>query len=375
MNNVLLGTLRGKDVPIDESSYSHLRACRNPISTQSPYPVNQHFGAALQDENTFQIHVDSKDLTRLVGNPSMNAHPHTGTGEGLNGLVNNMFDFEYGNEMATSPDWRELNLSPGLTDVVPEIFPDTMGLGDPNITIPGVQEPDLSLDSSARGSNIHHSVVRDSEDRTRSTTDDSGISHSPSGYPGILAFESKQRSFAVLSDTTVENQRSSPPSPREWSTHVGRDIPSLHCFGRSAHAPTQLSGYSSSDLDHVGQSSDKIPSQYKDSTAISGSTPLHYAVANKHLSTVRELILHGADVSAPDKEGYTALHICAKNQLRDDLRIVQLLVEAGAPLEFRDWRDLTPLQAAAERGNDQIVKLLLALGADVNSRSASDREE
>ena len=105
------------------------------------------------------------------------------------------------------------------------------------------------------------------------------------------------------------------------------------------------------------------------------STPLHYAVANAHLSTVRELIVHGADISAQDKQGCAALHICAKNQSSNDLVIVQMLVKAGALLEVRNRQDLTPLQVAAERGNEQTVKLLLALGADVNSSSVSDQEE
>lgn len=112
------------------------------------------------------------------------------------------------------------------------------------------------------------------------------------------------------------------------------------------------------------------PYQYKESTTFIGSTPLHYAAANRHLSTVRERLRHGADVSALDKEGCAALHPCAKNQVNDEFILVQLLVEAGALSEVRDWRGLTPLQVAAERGNDQTVKLLLALGADVSSRSA-----
>lgn len=125
----------------------------------------------------------------------------------------------------------------------------------------------------------------------------------------------------------------------------------------------------------MDQCSDTDPYQYQESTTISGSIPLHYAVAKRHLSTVRKVTLHGADSFALDKQGCAALHLCAKHLLSDDLVIVQLSVEAGALLEVRDWRELTPLQVSAERGSDQTVKLLLAIGADVNSRSAPNCEE
>lgn len=85
------------------------------------------------------------------------------------------------------------------------------------------------------------------------------------------------------------------------------------------------------------------------SPAFSGSTLLHYAVAKRHLSTVRELFLHGADVSALYKEGCVALHPCAKNQLSDEIALVQLLIEAGALSEVRHWRTLTPLQVACRK--------------------------
>jgi len=52
--------------------------------------------------------------------------------------------------------------------------------------------------------------------------------------------------------------------------------------------------------------------------------------------------------------------MCCATSMSDGLVVVQLFVDAGALLEVRKWRDLTPLQVAAERGNDQTVKLLLA---------------
>lgn len=91
---------------------------------------------------------------------------------------------------------------------------------------------------------------------------------------------------------------------------------------------------------------------------------------------MRVLIDHGADVNAVDNEGRAALHLCAENPRSRDPKlaeIAQLLVEAGALIEITDQRNMTPLQVAAEKGNDRSIEVLVGLGADVNARSASAR--
>lgn len=48
------------------------------------------------------------------------------------------------------------------------------------------------------------------------------------------------------------------------------------------------------------------------------------------------------------------------------LRIVRLLIKAGAPLDFRDSQGVTPLHIAARRGDLELVKMFLDAGANVS---------
>ena len=98
-------------------------------------------------------------------------------------------------------------------------------------------------------------------------------------------------------------------------------------------------------------------------------TALQQAVANGHISVVRLLVTHGADVNAQDEEGQTPLHECARN---GDAAVTKLLMEKGAQLEVRDDKGLTPLQVAAALGKAAVVEVLLQNGADINARLHND---
>ena len=314
----------------------------------------------------FQGYVESRDLMQVVEHPSIHSSPYSSTPKGPYDQVNTMFDSKPGHGTATLLDSHELDLA-----AIPKASLDPTALGS------AIVEPDLSPVHLSQGPNSH-AIFHGSDDPMQSTTGHPEILHSPRGHRGVLTSDIIQHSFAAVLDTPMENQSSSPPrqSSQKSNIYLGSDSPSApHSVVKPRHASTQVLRSSPPESDQADQFSEQNSCYCEESSAVDCSTPLHYAVANAHISTVRELIFHGADVSALDKRGCAALHMGAKNQLKDGLLIIQLLVEAGASLEVRDGRNLTPLQVAAERGNDQIVKLLLALGADVNSRSMIDGEE
>ena len=91
-----------------------------------------------------------------------------------------------------------------------------------------------------------------------------------------------------------------------------------------------------------------------------GATPLMYAAAVGSVDTVKALLAKGADAKAKNAFDATALMWGVGN-----LEKVRLLVDAGADVNARSKQGMTPLLIAANNaGSAEIVRLLLAKGAD-----------
>ena len=83
---------------------------------------------------------------------------------------------------------------------------------------------------------------------------------------------------------------------------------------------------------------------------------LVYWASLGEVEEVKKALAHGVDVNQTDEEGYSALQAAAEN---DNLEIVKLLVAKGANVQYK--AEYTALELAAMAGNEAIVKYLKAL--------------
>ena len=103
------------------------------------------------------------------------------------------------------------------------------------------------------------------------------------------------------------------------------------------------------------------------------STPLLLAAFfGKSKNILNALILRGADVGAHDIDGDMAIHnVCGgvahdETYPGDAIELIELLCEAGAPIDGRRNNGDTALHLAAQYGNIELLSALLENGADLN---------
>lgn len=107
-----------------------------------------------------------------------------------------------------------------------------------------------------------------------------------------------------------------------------------------------------------------------------GMTPLQIAVHNRDLASVQYLLGRGASAAIPDFRGNTALAVALQN---NDFAICELLLQHGALTGSAGAHDkainerIDYLNIAVEKGQRNLVSLLLKHGAQANQSKAPSR--
>src|SRR5215212_9535138 len=108
-------------------------------------------------------------------------------------------------------------------------------------------------------------------------------------------------------------------------------------------------------------------------TALVAAAPSGASVADTAMrgdrEAVRALLKQGADVSAAQGDGMTALHWAAE---RGDAALAEMLLYAGANVgAVTRIGQYTPLHLAGKTGSAAVVKALLAGGANASARATT----
>jgi ankyrin repeat protein len=99
-----------------------------------------------------------------------------------------------------------------------------------------------------------------------------------------------------------------------------------------------------------------------------GFTPLVFAVQKGDAKSVSSLIRAGADANSTVPTGYGVLEIAA---LGTKNKAAEVLLDSGAKVDAADKAGNTALHVAAQLGDLELVKMLLAKGANPNVKSAA----
>jgi ankyrin repeat protein len=103
---------------------------------------------------------------------------------------------------------------------------------------------------------------------------------------------------------------------------------------------------------------------FLDKTTRKSTQSLMAAVQAGNAELTEQLIAQGAQVNTSDREfQYSPLSWAAE---RGSKKIAQLLIDAGANIEVRDWMSQTPLWSAVSGNHTSVARLLIKAGADVN---------
>lgn len=99
-----------------------------------------------------------------------------------------------------------------------------------------------------------------------------------------------------------------------------------------------------------------------------GDSPLHAAAASGNIKAVKMLLAKGADASAANKKERTPLQDASRY---GRTQIADLLMQQGAVVQTKSASGCGPLYEAAENGNPEMVSKLLGAGAEIDQPCGS----
>lgn len=109
------------------------------------------------------------------------------------------------------------------------------------------------------------------------------------------------------------------------------------------------------------------------SYAPDGFAPLSLAVFFGHPETVNALLAAGAEVNAASRETMKLTPL-ASAMATAQIEIAKTLIAHGANINAKAASDLTPLHTAAARGNIDAATLLLENGAEINATTTEGKK-
>lgn len=99
--------------------------------------------------------------------------------------------------------------------------------------------------------------------------------------------------------------------------------------------------------------------------------PLHFAIANSHVSTQDILLSFGASVTAVTGDGWSPIHLCITNA--PVKRLEKFLSQPNVDINLRSPMG-TPLYLAMKEMKKSHTRLLLSLGAKLYPKNLMDGE-
>jgi ankyrin repeat protein len=193
------------------------------------------------------------------------------------------------------------------------------------------------------------------------------------------------RAWIEKDPAAVDARDAGSRTPLHWAALAGRETVARFLVGRGADVRAR-DGKGGSALDlavscdapglalfllAAGAEADPPPAH--------SPTPLHHAARKGYLGVVEELLRRGADVRRRDGErgNYTPLHHAAQE---GHAKVIKALLAAGPEVDA-PAEESTPLVLAIGAGHleaarnqtDDIIRLLLASGANPRLRAADDK--
>jgi ankyrin repeat protein len=145
-----------------------------------------------------------------------------------------------------------------------------------------------------------------------------------------------------------------------WARYVGQPAIAQELLSRAGDLDLSEAA-SAGDVDRVRQLLDA--GAKADDLSPDGFSPLHYAAFFGHDALAKELIERGAtlDCHAKNDMSVTPLHSALAGRHNG---VARALIDAGADVNAVQHGGWTPLHAAAQHGDTEMVDLLLLNGAN-----------